>query len=411
MKSNRAWTRWIGTILASGFVFSVGYLVVTGWFRWWTLRGGSEPAAVSGNHEVLIEAMLSSGEASQIQEMTRRLVNPAESIEAAAQMRDHFDALARTQPDAGSPSMVFFLQCLAPRFTSLDTQTRQLCLAMVSDILGWFGTHDSPCWIELLAPTGSILGAAASDSSTDVTLACMQLVRACWEWAPPEVTDDGHRKALGMWKAELHSRCVELMRSPNEKVRASAGVTVVTVPLDSAASRGLILLRDDAASVRRSILLALAERQELLANEDVVGFLRDSSTSVRTSAETVLASRGLTPEQIVLAKRATDPSPIVRAQTPRHIVESNAVDRVVWLRHLSQDVAPTVRAEAARALASVGTEECLDRLDQMAHEDPDMDVRQLAISLAPSASRPRSTSQASGDGPETLPTLRTPRAN
>jgi HEAT repeat protein len=203
------------------------------------------------------------------------------------------------------------------------------------------------------------------------------------------------------------------MRSSNEKVRAAAGVTVVTVPLDSAASRGLVLLQDDAASVRRALLLALSERQELLANEDVVGFLRDSSASVRTSAETVLASRGLTPEQIVLAKRATDPSPLVRAQAPRHIVESDAVDRIVWLRHLSQDSAPTVRAEAARALATVGTDECLDRLAEMAHEDPDTEIRQLATNLYPAQGpiRPRTASQASDEGPETLPTLRTPRAN
>src|SRR5262249_1901328 len=147
----------------------------------------------------------------------------------------------------------------------------------------------------------------------------------------PDVRDSGHRKALGTWKAELHSRSIELLRAGNEKVRAAAGVTVVSVPIDSAASRGLGLLHDDAPSVRRAVLLALSDRQEVLANEDVVGFLRDSSASVRTSAETVLTSRGLGPEQIALAKRATDPSPLVRAQAPRHIVDSNAVDQIVWL--------------------------------------------------------------------------------
>jgi HEAT repeat protein len=340
------------------------------------------------------------------------LANPADSPEAAAQLRDHFVALAEDQPDSGAPSMAFFLQCMAPRFHSLDAQTRQIGLAMMSDIFGWFAHNDSLCWTSLLEPSGTILSAALSDASTDVNIAGMQMIRACWDWAPPDVKEI-HRKSLGTWKAELHSRCIELIRSPNEKVRAAAGVTVVSVPIDTAASRGLVLLQDQSAAVRRAVLLALADRQELLSNEDVVGFLRDPSAAVRTSAETVLTSRGLSAEQIALAKRATDPSPLVRAQAPRHIVESEAVDRIVWLRHLSQDVAASVRAEAARALATLGTEECVDRLDQMAQEDPDSQIRQLAGTLCAEngLKSQRSTAEARDESAETLPTIRAPRAN
>jgi hypothetical protein len=412
MNANRSWTKCLGTILTFGFVSSVGYLLVTGGFHWWTLRGMGAQTGIDEGHEVIVEAMLTDSEASRLRELVRHMSNPAEATETAAQLRDHFDGLARNQPDCGAPSMAFFLQCLAPRFSSLDTQTRQLSLAMMSDIFGWFGQNENLCWTALLGPSGSILGSALADPSTDVNLGGLQMIRACWDWAPPQVKDTGHRKALGTWKAELHSRCVELLRCTNEKVRAAAGVTVVSVPLDSAAARGLVLLHDDAAAVRRAVLMALADRQELLANEDVVGFLRDSSAAVRTSAETVLTSRGLSAEQIALAKRATDPSPLVRAQTPRHIVESSVVDRVVWLRHLSQDVAAAVRAEAARALATVGTEECLHRLDEMAHEDPDAQVRQLASNLRTggAASSRRSAGEISEEA-ETLPTIRTPKAN
>jgi HEAT repeats len=413
MNSNRSWTRYLGAVLAIGFVCSIAYLLVTGGFHWWTLRGMADSASSGEGRDVVVEALLTNAEASRVRELVRQLMNPGDSNEAAAQLRDHFDDLARNQPDRGAPSMAFFLQCLAPRFSSMDTPTRQLSLAMMSDIFGWFGQNTSPCWIALLGPSGTILSASLADPSTDVNLASLQIIHACWDWAPPEVKDTGHRKALGTWKAELHSRCVELLQIPNETVRAAAGVTVVSVPIDAAASRGLVLLHDERASVRRAVLIALSDRQELLANEDVVGFLRDSSSAVRTSAETVLTSRGLNAEQIALAKRATDPSPLVRAQAPRHVVESNAVDRIVWLRHLSQDVAAAVRAEAARALAMLGTEECLERLDQMAQEDPDTQVRQLASNLRGgfgTASR-QSNAETSEESTETLPIVRVPRAN
>jgi hypothetical protein len=414
MNTNYSRSNLVGAVLVSGFILSVGFLVVTGSVRWWKAGGNSESFETDGAREVVVETMLTDGEAARVRELVRKMVNPAESTEAAAQLRDHFDALARGQSGHGAPGMAFFLQCLAPRFASFDSQTRQLSLAMMSDIFGWFGQHENLCWTALLAPSGSILRSGLADPSTDVTLASLQMIRACWDWAPPEIKDTGHRKALGTWKADLHSRCVELLRSPNEKVRAAAGVTVVTVPIDTAASRGLVLLQDNSAHVRRAVLVALSDRQELLANEDVIGYFRDPSAAVRTAAETVLTSRGLSAEQIALAKRATDPSPLVRAQASRHIVESNAVDRVVWLSHLSRDVVSSVRAEAARALASVGTEECLHRLGEMADADPDTQVRLLAGGLRTGSGSQgsRTVPQSEGDeAAETLPTLRTPRAN
>jgi HEAT repeat protein len=161
------------------------------------------------------------------------------------------------------------------------------------------------------------------------------------------------------------------------------------------------------------MLMALSDRQELLANEDLVGFLRDASAAVRTAAETVLTTRGLSAEQIALAKRATDPSPLVRAQASRHIAESDAVDRVVWLSHLSRDTVSAVRAEAARALALVGSEECLERLSEMANADPDTQIRQLCSALQSDneSKGSRQISNSNDDSPMTLPTIRTPTAN
>jgi hypothetical protein len=50
----------------------------------------------------------------------------------------------------------------------------------------------------------------------------------------------------------------------------------------------------------------------------------------------------------------------------------------VWLRRLSHDPAPAVRAAAVRAAAERHTVHLTDRLEQMAQNDPCPTVRQLA---------------------------------
>lgn len=417
MKPIRTWTWRFGLLCFLALTTVMGTLVATGKLHWWSLRGAVVPSASddSGN-DVAVEAMLTDVEASRVRELVKQMMNPADAMEAAAQMRDHIEGLIKQESPAAPPSMALFLECLAPRFANLDTQSRQINLALMSDVFGWFGQNSTTCWTALLSPSKSILSAAMSDQSSDVTLAAIKFVSACWEWSPPDVAEPAKRRTLGTWKAELHSQCVECATATpmgkgekrrEERIRVAAGVAVVSVPIDSAASRGLVLLRDGSPAVRRAVLLALSERPELLSSEDVVEFSRDPSPAVRAGADIVLASRGLTPEQIALAKRATDPSPLVRAQAPRHIVESTAVDRVVWLTHLSRDMIASVRFEAARALAVVGDEDCTTRLTEMADADPDQKVRELARDLL----RDGTTSARANADTETLPTLQSPKAN
>ena len=407
MNEKRTWTSYLAGILLAGFVMSVGYLILTG--GWWSLRGAS-PSGGNEYKEVVVEAMLTDAQASQVRQLTKKLLNPAEATEAVAQIRDHFDRMARENSESTAPSMALFIQCLAPRFESLDSQTRQICLVLMSEIFGWYENHESNCWTALLSPSQGILGSSVVDTNSDVVKSSLHFIRACWEWAPPDVKESGQKKALGTWKAELHAKCVELMKSKEESIRGAAGVDVVTVPLYNAAARGLVLLQDDSPVVRRTVLMALGDRPELLSSEDVVGFLRDSSASVRNAAESVLIGRELTREQIELAKRATDPSPLVRAQVPLHIVESTAVDRVVWLNHLSHDATAAVRIEAARALAAVGEDECRLRLREMSQVDPDAEVRRVARSLVAEDSS-AAAERADLGGLETMPILSSPHAN
>jgi hypothetical protein len=418
MNRTGTWTWRFGVLGILAVLTAVGTLVATGKLNWRSLRGSA--ADTDGSADVAVQAMLTDAESTRISELVKQMVNPESALEATAQLRDHIEGLVNQKSPSAPPSMAWYLECLAPRFASLDTETRRINITLMSEVFGWFGQNPTTCWTALLSPSKSILTSAMSDRSADVTLAAIQFVRACWEWSPPDVEEPAKRRALGTWKADLHNQCVEcadfqsgdkgpgsVKRTREDRVRAAAGVAVVSVPIDTAASRGLVLLRDASPTVRRAVLLALSERPELLSSEDVVGFLRDGSPSVRAGADIVLASRGLTPEQIALAKRATDPSPLVRAQAPRHILESTAIDRVVWLTHLSRDIIASVRIEAARALATVGDGDCTARLTEMADVDPDKDVRKLARDLLQSGT----ASTHSNAATETLPTIRSPKAD
>ena len=154
------------------------------------------------------------------------------------------------------------------------------------------------------------------------------------------------------------------------------------MPIDAAAAKGLVLLSDESPEVRRTLLLALADRPEVLANDDVLPFLNDSDSQVRNTADMLLTGRGLSREQVSLATRATSPSPLTRAQAARQILQSTAMNRGVWLIHLSRDEAVPVRTEAVRALAAVGDQDCLARLVEMAESDPESKGRQLSRDLA-----------------------------
>ncbi|MBI3465472.1 MAG: HEAT repeat domain-containing protein, partial [Planctomycetes bacterium] len=376
--SRRHWISLVG--LAA--VLSAGLLAVLFGSRLYrTWRQGDSPSSGGIDGRAAVQAVLPEAESQQIRDLVKVMMNPDRSGEAAAQLRQHIDTQVQQKAATAPLAMAFIIECLEPKFASLDTEARRISLLFLADILGWFRQNSTNCWVALLGPSKAVLGSALRDPSSEVTQTALQILRDCWVWSPPDVEAPAQRKALGTWKSELHERCVELLGSRDQQIRAAAGVAVVSVPIDMAAAKGLVLLQDDSPEVRRTVLLALSDRPEVLSNDDVLPLLNDSSKRVRNTADLVLSSRGLSREQISLAARATNPATGVRAQVPRYVVESSAVDRSVWLTHLSRDEAAEVRTEAARALAAVGDEECLARLTEMAQSDPDPQVQKLAGDL------------------------------
>ena len=74
----------------------------------------------------------------------------------------------------------------------------------------------------------------------------------------------------------------------------------------------------------------------------------------------------------------TDAQPGTRLQVLDLLGRSRDLEPGAWLRRLSNDPSPAVRAAAVRAATEQPMASLVDRLEQMAQNDPSSTVRQLA---------------------------------
>jgi hypothetical protein len=137
------------------------------------------------------------------------------------------------------------------------------------------------------------------------------------------------------------------------------------------------LLDDPVAEVRRSALLAVGT-SSAVNTDDLLRWLHDPDEMMRHLCEKALRSRGLKSDHIQLGRLMTDSRAGARLSVLDVLAQSNDLEPAVWLRRLSHDPAPAVRAAAVRAAVEQGASACADRLEQMAQNDPCATVRQLA---------------------------------
>lgn len=327
------------------------------------------------------DSNLAAVDARQIRDWVQAMTSPENGDEPPAQLRAHIQELLQNQSPRTAGTMMLAVECLAAKFASLDTSGRQFSLGLMADVLAWHSRNSKSSWGGLLAPAAILLEKALSDPTPGIQLAALKVIGACCSWNPEEADRPAQRKALSTWKAELVERCLDLLDHGDENTRAVAARVIASAPNESTASKSLAFWDDTSPLVRRRLLLALAERVEVLPSEEVLSCLNDPDAQVRSAAYLVLRFRDVTREEIALATRATHPSALVRAQAPRHILETTVVDQLVWLRHLSKDDAPLVRIEVARALAAIGDEACRKELEELAKTDPDTEVQTLAQQL------------------------------
>jgi hypothetical protein len=136
------------------------------------------------------------------------------------------------------------------------------------------------------------------------------------------------------------------------------------------------LLRDPAPEVRRLALIAVGEDRDGVRDEQLLPLLHDVDAEVRRLCEVALRSRGLSDDHIRLARFVSDADPSVRIQVLPLLRQSTDLDRETWLRVLSNDPAPAIRAAAARAAGNVVP--LRPRLAEMATSDPSETVRDIA---------------------------------
>jgi HEAT repeat protein len=125
-------------------------------------------------------------------------------------------------------------------------------------------------------------------------------------------------------------------------------------------------------------MLAVGPAPEAMADEDLLYYLHDPDAKVRQLCEIALRGRGLRDNHLKLGKLMTDHRPEVRLEVLDYLRHDNDLEPGIWLRRLSHDSSPAVRAAAVRAAAEQPLIDLRDRLEQMVQNDPSPTVQQVA---------------------------------
>lgn len=139
------------------------------------------------------------------------------------------------------------------------------------------------------------------------------------------------------------------------------------------------LINDPDPEVRQSVILALGAHRNALSDDDLLPRLHDEDRTVQRLARTALLSRGLTEQQVRMGKLLTDPQPASRLQLVTMLRDDDELDLSQWLRRLSRDPSPAVRAAAVRTAAELQVFQLADRIAEMVASDPDAAVRPIAL--------------------------------
>ena len=183
---------------------------------------------------------------------------------------------------------------------------------------------------------------------------------------------------VGPWVDACRAMADRGMTHSRKATRIAAVQTLVRGPLRN--ERGLhhkaiALLKDKETLVRRAAVIALASAPELVREESLLHLLHDDDLEVQYLCEIALAKRGLTPEEIELGRDISDRDPLKRMRVLHRLYRVPDLNVAAWVRQLSQDPTPAVRAAAVRAAGESGQAELLERLREIAEQDPSETVR------------------------------------
>lgn len=183
----------------------------------------------------------------------------------------------------------------------------------------------------------------------------------------------------GECDGDERTACRELARvtlqDPEPALRVDA-VRMASAPSLNLLRQVALLLNDPNATVRQTAMAAVGCAPEAIATDDLLHSLHDTDADVRRLCAAALRGRGLRNEDVTLGRLITDTRAAVRLQVLEHLGGAD-LEPGIWLRRLSQDPAPAVRAAAVR-VAVESRLDLRDQMERMARNDPSATVRQLA---------------------------------
>jgi HEAT repeat protein len=136
------------------------------------------------------------------------------------------------------------------------------------------------------------------------------------------------------------------------------------------------LLKGGTPAVRQAAVLAVGPSDA--HEEALLCCLHDEDAEVRRLASAALQGRGLRPEQVELGRLITHAEARTRLRVLDKLREVGQIDPVEWVRRLSRDPSPAVRAAAVRVITESLPDELGGRVEEMARTDPSPTVAQLA---------------------------------
>jgi HEAT repeat protein len=339
---------WIAVVCVAGVVLGAGLLAPS--LRAWYLLSGLSTADASSRE----------GWAKAVAVLGESAVGPLlDGLDASDNEAENAIAGLDVLVDTGVVPAPVLVERLARSLGRLRPEGRSRATFLVAR---WLGEHPDEA---LQTAAWEMLSTCAAMEEThleaSLSLAIAVLNRAC----SAEVVTLGRTLAQKGLKDP----------SPGVRVRA---VTLCMQPTVDLLDSVVPLLRDPEAEVRRSAVVALGPVPQAVTEEQLLLCLHDTDAMVQEMAHSALVARGLQPEQVELGRLLTHSSVRTRLRVLDRLPEVPDLDPQVWLRRLSEDPSPAVRAAAARALARVPAADRSDRLEEMARNDSSATVAWIA---------------------------------
>ncbi|MBI2803638.1 MAG: HEAT repeat domain-containing protein [Planctomycetes bacterium] len=145
-----------------------------------------------------------------------------------------------------------------------------------------------------------------------------------------------------------------------------------------ALAKAIPFLRDPDPGVRHAALLALASAPEVAREDMLLFLLHDDNPQVQELCRLALRKRGLGDADIQIAWLIGHKDAARRMRVLQHLDQMPELNLTEWLRRLSHDSTPAVRAAAVRAIGENRHVDLARRLREMAAGDASPTVRQNA---------------------------------